>query len=124
MQNIIVIGLAGLAGTLARYWLSSVIDSRTGTSFPFGTLAVNLIGCFVIGFLFYAFADEFVIHPAIRSAVFVGLLGGFTTFSSFGIQTFTLLENGQVLWAALNILLSNLGGLMLVWFGYILSRIV
>ena len=124
MQNIIVIGLAGLAGTLARYWLSSVIDNRTGTSFPFGTLAVNLIGCFVIGFLFYAFADEFVIHPAIRSAVFVGLLGGFTTFSSFGIQTFTLLENGQVLWAALNILLSNLGGLMLVWFGYILSRIV
>src|SRR5688572_10190851 len=124
MQNIIVIGLAGLAGTLARYWLSSVIDSRTGASFPFGTLAVNLIGCFVIGFLFYAFADEFVIHPAIRSAVFVGLLGGFTTFSSFGIQTFTLLENGQVLWAALNILLSNIGGLMLVWLGYILSRIV
>ena len=124
MQNIIVIGLAGLAGTLARYWLSSVIDSRTGASFPFGTLVVNLIGCFIIGFLFYAFADEFVIHPAIRSAVFVGLLGGFTTFSSFGIQTFTLLENGQVLWAALNILLSNIGGLMLVWLGYILSRIV
>ena len=124
MQNIIVIGVAGLIGTLVRYWLSGIIDNRAGTSFPFGTLTVNLIGCFVIGFLFYAFADEFVLHPTIRSAVFIGLLGGFTTFSSFGIQTFTLLENGQVLWAALNILLSNVGGLVLVWFGYILSRIV
>jgi CrcB protein len=124
MQNIIVIGLAGLAGTLARYWLSSVIDNRSGATFPFGTLAVNLIGCFVIGFLFHAFADKFVVHPAIRSAVFVGFLGGFTTFSSFGIQTFTLFEDGQMLWAVLNILLSNIGGLMLVWLGNILSRTV
>ena len=87
MRNIILIGVAGSIGALARYWLSGAIEVRLGPSFPFGTLSVNPIGCFVIGFLFYAFAERFLVHPAIRSAVFIGLLGGFTTFSSFGIQT-------------------------------------
>lgn len=124
MQNILLIGIAGLIGTLARYWLSGAIDARLGASFPFGTLAVNLIGCFMIGFLFFAFAERFSVSPAIRSAVFIGVLGGFTTFSSFGIQTFTLIQNGQLAWAGLNVALSNVGGLIFVWAGYLLSRVV
>ena len=122
MENIVLIGLAGLAGTLCRYWLSTSIDARIGPTFPFGTVAVNLVGCFLIGFLFYALNERFVVHTAVRSAVFIGFLGGFTTFSSFGIQTFTLLENRQTMLAGVNILVSNVGGLLCVWLGHLLSR--
>jgi fluoride exporter len=123
MENIVMIGIAGMAGTLARYWLSTAIDDRFGPAYPYGTVTVNLVGCFLIGFLFYAFAEQFLGHPAIRNAVFVGFLGGFTTFSSFGIQTFTLFESGQVLMAGANILISNVGGLVCVWAGSVVSRL-
>ena len=123
MQNIIAIGVAGLIGTLARYWLNEAVTNRLGPAFPYGTLAVNLVGCFAIGFLYYAFTDGFAAHPTLRSAVFVGFLGGFTTFSSFGLQTFTLLEAGQTLQAAMNIVVSNAGGLFFVWVGYLVSRL-
>jgi fluoride exporter len=123
MENIVMIGVAGMAGTLARYWLSTTIDERVGPAFPYGTVAVNLIGCFIIGFLFYAFGEQLVSRPVVRNAVFVGFLGGFTTFSSFGIQTFTLLVNGQPLAGAANILISNVGGLICVWAGSLVSRI-
>ena len=124
MESIVAIGLAGLAGTLCRYWISYAIDSRSGPTFPFGTVAVNLMGCFLIGFLFYSFAERFTVHTAVRSAVFVGFLGGFTTFSSFGIQTFSLIENGQIVLAVVNMLVSNAGGLLCVWAGALLSRTV
>ena len=123
MQNIIFIGIAGLAGTLFRYWLSTAVDARSDSMFPFGTLAVNLLGCFVIGFLFYAFAGVFLSRPTARDAIFIGLLGGFTTFSSFGIQTFALLQGGQVFRAGLYVLISNAGGILMVWIGYLVSRI-
>ena len=124
MESIVAIGLAGLVGTLCRYWISYAVDSRFGATFPFGTVFVNLIGCFLIGFLFYTFASRFTVHETIRSAVFVGFLGGFTTFSSFGIQTFTLIQNGQILLAGVNMLVSNAGGLICVWAGSLLSRSV
>ena len=124
MQSIIAVGVAGLLGTLARYWLSEAVDTRLGPAFPYGTLMVNLIGCFAIGFLFYAFATEFAVHPAIRSAIFIGFLGGFTTFSSFAVQTFVLLENGQTAQAAMNVAVSNVGGLFFVWVGYLVSRLI
>jgi fluoride exporter len=124
MQNIVFIGLAGLIGTLLRYWISTVVDARSQSMFPYGTLTVNLLGSFAIGFLFFAFADEFLTRPGLRAALFIGLLGGFTTFSSFGIQTFTLLQNGQILRAGIYVLISNAGGLALVWAGYLVSRIL
>src|ERR687890_1680745 len=117
MLRILLVGLAGLAGTLCRYWLSGAVARRYGESFPLGTLAVNLIGCFAAGLLFQVMQERQAVSETARAAVFVGLLGGFTTFSSYGLQTFTLLRDGQFGLAALNVVASNLAGLLLVWAG-------
>lgn len=124
MLRIILIGLAGFVGTLVRYWLSGVVGRRYGETFPYGTFAVNAIGCFVAGFLFYLMYDRFLTGPTSRTVVFIGFLGGFTTFSSYGLQTFTLLRDGEIFLALLNIGLSNIAGLFLVWAGYKLAGLV
>ena len=124
MYKILLIGAAGLAGTLARYWLSGWADQRWGGTFPIGTMVVNLVGCLMVGFLFHATEERYPIDPVVRSAVLVGLLGGFTTFSSFGVQTFNLLREGEVFLAGTNIVVSNVAGLILVWTGYAISRVL
>jgi CrcB protein len=121
MFRILLIGLAGFVGTLGRYWLSGVVARRYGETFPYGTFAVNALGCLLAGFLFYLMYDRFLTSPTSRSVVFIGLLGGFTTFSSYGLQTFTLLREGEIFLALLNIGLSNIAGLFLVWAGYRLA---
>ncbi len=122
MPRLIYIGLAGAAGTLFRYWLSEWIARRFGETFPTGTLVVNLIGCFVIGLCFYLMFDRYLVNPTVRTIIMIGLLGGFTTFSSFGLQTFTLLRDGEMGLALFNVALSNVGGLLLVWVGYSVGK--
>ena len=122
MQRLIFIGLAGFAGTLMRYWLSDWTARRFGETFPTGTLVVNLIGCFLAGLLFYLMFDRYLVSPTVRSVVLIGLLGGFTTFSSFGLQTFTLLRDGEMGLALFNIAISNVGGILMVWVGYSLAK--
>ncbi len=124
MLRLIYIGLAGAVGTLLRYWLSESTARRFGETFPTGTLVVNLVGCFLAGMLFYLLFERYLINPTLRTVVLVGLLGGFTTFSSFGLQTFTLLRDGEMGRALLNIGVSNVGGLLLVWVGYSLAKTV
>jgi len=124
MPRIIWIGLAGAAGTILRYWLSGAVAKRFGETFPLGTLAVNVIGCLLAGALFYLMYERFLSSPTLRSAVFIGLLGGFTTFSSYGLQTFTLLRDGEIFLALLNVAVSNVAGLFLVWAGYRLAGLV
>ena len=118
----ILIGLAGLIGTLGRYWLSDVMAKRYGDAFPWGTLLVNAIGCFVAGSVFYLTEERLVLSPTTRSVILIGLVGGFTTFSSYGLQTFTLMRGGEFGLASLNLTLSNLLGLSLVWAGYSLVK--
>jgi CrcB protein len=124
MLRFIYIGLAGASGTLLRYWLTESIAKRFGEAFPTGTLVVNLIGCFLAGSLVYMMVDRELVSPMVRTVVLVGLLGGFTTFSAFGLQTFTLMRGGAVGLALLNIGLSNIGGLMMVWVGYSVARVL
>jgi CrcB protein len=124
MLRVLAIGLAGLVGTLCRYWLSGVMARRYGETFPSGTLAVNVAGCFLIGFLFYLFQERYVASETTRTVVLVGFLGGFTTFSSYGLQTFTLLRDGEFAYAAVNVVASNLLGLLLVWGGYTLAKVL
>src|SRR5215813_7395527 len=112
MYKLIIIGVFGLIGTLSRYWLSGWADAWWGGTFPFGTVVVNLVGCLAIGFLFHATQERYLVDPAVRAAVLVGFLGGFTTFSSFGIQSFNLLRDGEIFLASANILISNVGGLL------------
>lgn len=124
MTRWLLVGLGGLVGTLSRYWLSGVIARRYGETFPFGTLAVNAVGCFIIGFLFHLFYDRALVGPTSRTVIFVGLLGGFTTFSSYGLQTFTLLRDGEVLLALANVAASNVLCLVFVWLGFALSKAI
>lgn len=124
MGKLFLVGLAGFVGTLARYALSGVVAKRYGETFPLGTLAVNLIGCFLVGLLFYLMQERFLVNQNVRTIVLIGLLGGFTTFSSLGLQTFTLLQDGEFGFAALNLAASNFFGLLLVWAGYTLARIL
>ena len=124
MQRLIYIALAGGTGTLMRYWLSEWTARRFGETFPTGTLIVNLVGCFLAGLLYYLLFDRYLVSPTLRMVVLIGLLGGFTTFSSFGLQTFTLLRAGEMGLALLNIAVSNVAGLLMVWVGYSLAKIV
>ena len=124
MLRILCVGLAGLAGTLCRYWLSGVVGRRYGEAFPLATLAVNVAGCFAVGLLYHLLQERGDVSETARAAVFVGLLGGFTTFSAYGLQTFALLREGRVGFAALNVVASNLLGLLLVFAGYAAGRLL
>ena len=122
MQKILFIGLAGLLGTLGRYALASFATQRFGDRFPIGTLLVNIIGCFLAGLLFYLFQERWSLNTAMQSAVMIGLLGGFTTFSAYGLQTFALLRDGRIALATINVVASNVFGLLTVWAGYSLGK--
>lgn len=121
MQRVILIGIAGFVSTVIRYWLSGEVAKRYGETFPYGTLIVNMLGCFFAGFLFFFMYERFLTGPTSRAVVFFGLLGGFTTFSSYGLQTFTLLRDGEIALALVNVAVSNIAGLFLVWSGYKLA---
>jgi CrcB protein len=124
MQRLLLIGFAGFVGTVARYGLANWTAKRFGETFPIGTLVVNLMGCFLAGLLAYLLLERFAIGPTARTVLLVGLLGGFTTFSAFGLQSFQLLRDGEVGLALLNILLSNVAGLFMVWLGYSIAKFV
>jgi CrcB protein len=121
--RLLLVGLAGLAGTLCRHWLSGAVARRHGEAFPAGTLAVNLLGCFAAGLLFQIMQERYAFGETARAAVFVGLLGGFTTFSAYGLQTFVLLRDGRMGLAALNVVASNLLGVLAVCAGYALAKL-
>lgn len=108
----------GAVGSLARYLLGTLIARGAGGAFPWGTLAVNLAGCFAIGIV-AAFGERSGgLTPVVRLSLVVGLLGGFTTFSSFGLETFRMMVDGRWAGAAGYVLASNLLGLAAVWAGY------
>ncbi len=101
MQAVLLVGLGGAAGSLARYWMTMLAAQLVGEAFPWGTLAINVIGSFVIG-VFAALTGGdgvFAGNVSLRLLVMVGICGGFTTFSSFSLQTFLLLRQGDYLWA-------------------------
>ena len=127
MSTILSIAFAGVIGVLLRYFLSAWIDERVSGYIPWGTLLVNLIGCFAAGFLFHFLAGrsdapQSQADTVLRIALMTGFLGGFTTFSAYSVQTLTMFRDGQWVWAALNIGISNIGGIALAWAGYTLSR--
>jgi CrcB protein len=112
---------SGLGGVL-RYALSGCAQKLAGGMFPLGTLVVNVTGCLLIGFLSAAFAGRLLIREEYRIGLLVGVLGGYTTFSAFGFETFSLLNDGQYLRASANVVLSVVVGLIGVWAGYRLAE--
>lgn len=121
MYKLALIGAGGLLGTLSRYVISVWVDERSQSSFPYGTLAVNVLGCFAAGFLFQ-WVEGTTLSPEMQLAIFTGFLGGFTTFSAYGLQTLTLTRGGMLTAATVNVLLSNILGLASVWAGNSASR--
>jgi CrcB protein len=120
MYKLVLVALGGMLGTLCRYGLATWIEERARSQFPYGTVVINLSGCLVAGILL-PFFEHASVSPELRLAVFTGFLGGFTTFSAYGLQTVVLADG--LLWiAVLNVLVSNAGGLALVWIGSSLSR--
>jgi len=117
-MNIVLVGLGGALGSILRYlagmWFQTASKSL---DFPFGTLAVNLIGCFAIGFLSQLAESRGVFTSEARALVFIGIIGGFTTFSSFGNDTFNLTRANGLWRALLNVGANVVIGLILVWFG-------
>ena len=121
MEKFIAIFVGGGIGALSRYLFAGIVQSRTDSIFPWGTLAVNLLGCFIIGFLWTLF--EFLpVSVTLRLFFITGILGGFTTFSSYGVETLNLARDGELLHAAANIMVSNIAGIALVFCGVIVSR--
>jgi len=110
-------------GALLRFYLSTVVNVWYGTSFPLGTLAVNLLGSALMGYLYVLFGERMHVVPEVRLALMVGLLGGFTTFSTFSIETVGLLQSGEVVRAGLNILGSVGLCLLGCWGGMCLGRL-
>ena len=121
MERFLWICLAGAAGTGARYLIAVWAAQRLGSAFPYGTLVVNLIGCFAIAALMHA-ALTLGWPATTRAAVTIGFIGGLTTYSSFNYETMRLVEEGAPTTAALNLALTVVGGFMAGWLGLITAR--
>ncbi len=125
MTNILLVGAGGFMGSILRYLVSGYIQQSTKSiDFPFGTLAVNLIGCFVIGFLAQLAEARGMFTSESRLFVFVGILGGFTTFSSFGNETLNLARDSQIMNALANVGANVILGLFAVWLGRTVSYLI
>ena len=112
-MRLILIAVFGAVGTLARYGLQGLIQFRAAGTFPYGTLTINLTGCFLLGLIGQLTLNRMVISPDWRIAIAVGFFGGYTTFSSFGWETAKMLEDGEWLPASLYVAASVLVGLLL-----------
>ncbi|MFZ1081308.1 MAG: fluoride efflux transporter CrcB [Candidatus Kryptoniota bacterium] len=116
--------IGGGIGAVFRYLLAGWIYRVIGTDFPYGTLVVNVLGCFVIGLFLMMAENRFLISPSVRTFIAVGIIGGFTTFSTFNFETLELLKNGTFALGLLNIGASIVLGLSATWVGAIIGRII
>ena len=112
-MRLLLIAVFGAIGTLARYGLQGLVQVKMGSTFPYGTLAINLTGCFFLGLIGQFTLNRMVISPELRMAIAVGFFGGYTTFSSFGWETAKMLEAGEWLWATTYVATSVVLGLFL-----------
>lgn len=122
MLLILAIALGGAAGALGRYFVSRWVYGLLGTGFPYGTLTVNVLGSFVMGLLTILLLERLATGPELRGAILVGFLGAFTTFSTFSMETVSLIEDGLVARALGNMVISVLACVLAAWFGLTLGR--
>ncbi len=121
MWKILSLSLGGIIGTLSRYYLAGIIYKFTSSSFPWGTLLINLLGSFLIG-LSWGITENYILSTETKLFIFIGILGSFTTFSTFSLESFHLLRDGEYLLTIFNILISTLGGILLTFLGYFLTQ--
>jgi len=121
MLRFFVIALGGAIGTLLRYIVGGLDYRFSGGVFPISTLVVNVTGSLVIGFL-WGIVDRFAVSPNVRLFVFIGILGGYTTFSTFSLETFNLMRDGEYRIALMNVILSVILSIGAVFLGYFASK--
>lgn len=122
MQTMVFIAGFGALGCLSRYYFSGWVYGLLGRRFPFGTLAVNLVGAFLIGLIMEFGLRSAALPANLRLGIAIGFLGGLTTFSTFSYETLRLLEDGELLTATVNVLVSVVTGLTFTWLGIQLAR--
>ncbi len=122
MVEIGVIAAGGALGAMMRFWVSSAVYAWLGRGFPWGTLSVNLIGSFIIGLAFVLLTERLTVGSEIRAFIMIGFLGAFTTFSTFSLETLALMQEGLLLKAATNILVSVFLCIVATWSGMLLAR--
>lgn len=122
MNQILAIAAGGATGAVLRFWMSGWVYGLFGRDFPYGTLAVNLVGSLLMGLLSVLLIERLNLGPEWRAAILIGLLGGFTTFSTFSIETLALIENGAFGKALLNMALSVLLCVGGAWLGMLAGR--
>ena len=120
----LLVFLGGGVGSAGRYWLSGLVQKMTASGFPYGTLSVNVLGSLTIGLLMTSLEERFLANPDIRIFLTIGILGGFTTFSSFSFETIALLRDGQFLYGALNVLASVAICLAATYAGTVLGKLL
>ena len=122
-MNVVLVAVGGALGAVARYALGGWIH-RYVSAFPAGTMTINVLGCFVIGGVLYLTVDRPTLSPEMRVFLAIGVLGGFTTFSTFGYETFALLRDGAMMPALVNVGLSVVLGLVAVWLGHTTASVI
>ena len=124
MLKLLLVGVGGFLGSISRYMLSGFVHNIIENPWlPYGTLVVNVVGCFIIGFLNGIAENREIFTTEIRLLIFTGFLGGFTTFSTMGHETFAYLRDGQIIASITNIFIHIILGLTAVWFGFFLSQL-
>ncbi len=124
MMQVLAIACGGACGALIRFWLANAVHDQLGRDFPYGTFVVNLIGCLFIGILYVWFTERFKFDPIWRAGLMVGVLGALTTFSTFSIETVTLLQEGRWIIGLLNIMLSVTVCLLATLLGVLIGRTI
>ena len=124
IQKLLLIALAGGAGALARYGLGGLVQRWTGGGFPWGTVAVNVVGCFLFGLVVTAASERFGLSVEMRIIILTGFMGAFTTFSTFAYESQQLMADGQWLWAFGNIALQLVVGVAMMIAGIAVGRAV
>ncbi|MGE5893139.1 MAG: fluoride efflux transporter CrcB [bacterium] len=124
MANVLIIGMGGFIGAIARYVVAVWIGQNWGRSFPLGTFVVNVSGSFLIGLLMVLFTEKFMVNPQWRLFLVVGFLGAYTTFSTFEYETGSLMGDGEFLIALLNIILSVVLGYVGMKMGEVVAKII
>ena len=124
MREVLLVATFGAFGAAGRYGVGLATQKLWGQGFPFGTLCVNLLGCLLLGFLMHIAVEREATSTDLRAALGIGFLGAFTTFSTFGLETFAFLEKRQLAMAGLNVVINVILGLLLVWAGVALARYV
>ena len=122
-QKILLISLAGALGTLARYALTGIGQKINTPSFPWGTLAVNIIGCFLAGLIWHIFENKLAVSHHTKTIMLVGFMGAFTTFSAFILETSVLYKSSGWIHASSNIALHNIIGFLALFGGFSLAKL-